>query len=113
MIIDKDDFDRLKHLYGLMSDAQKRSAEPFPNIPPPPPLPAEPAPLAKDVKEPNLPPPPPPAKKAPKALKNKMPNVPPPPPPIPENATEEQRQKYMEATRRYKLSVEKAAMAEK
>ncbi|AUC82532.1 M56 family metallopeptidase [Lacinutrix sp. Bg11-31] len=38
-IIKLKDFNRIKELYNLMSDAQKKNAEPFPNFPPPPPPP--------------------------------------------------------------------------
>ena len=42
------DVERLKYLYGLMSDKQKAKAESFPNFPPPPPAP-------KNIKAPNPP----------------------------------------------------------
>ncbi len=42
-IIKSDEVKRLKYIYGLMSDKQKKNAEPFPNFPasPPPPPPNE------------------------------------------------------------------------
>lgn len=88
MVIKKEDLERMKYIYGLMSDKQKKDTEPFPVLPPPPP-------------------PPPPAPEAGEAEK-----VVPPPPPIPENATPEQRKKYEEATRLYKLRTEKIALQE-
>ena len=65
------DIERLEYLYGLMSKKQKVNAEPFPNIPPPPPaLDKAPDPMRvkkgvndKDQKAPPLPP------KAPKPVK--------------------------------------------
>lgn len=48
---------RLKQLYGLMSDKQKKKAEPFPNFPPPPSSPK----VTKQIKS-NIPPPLPPIK---------------------------------------------------
>ncbi|MCK5443355.1 MAG: hypothetical protein KAJ23_15830, partial [Maribacter sp.] len=60
----KDDFriigkevNRLKQVYGLMSDKQKKKAEPFPNFPPPPSSPK----VTKQIKS-NIPPPIPPIK---------------------------------------------------
>ena len=64
------DIERLKYLYELMSAAQKKNVEPFPNIAPPPPPPA------------------------PKAKKADV-----PPPPLPPNATDAQKKKYKEAIR--------------
>ena len=69
------DVKRLKYIYGLMTEAQKKKAEEFPNIPPPPPAP-----------------------KAPKV--NGSENIP-PPPPLPPNATAEQKaavSKYKQKT---------------
>ena len=77
MYVKKSDVERLKYIYSIMSETQKKDAEPFPNIPPPPPAPK--------AANPNLPPP--------------------PPPPIPDNATPEQRKKYEEAIKNYKLTV--------
>ena len=75
------DVKRLKSIYAIMSDAQKKTSEPFPNFPPPPP-PAPDAPKAKKAKDlSDLPPP--------------------PPPPVPDNATPEQREKYEKMTAMY------------
>ncbi len=74
------DVERMKYIYGLMSDEQRKNAEPFPNFPkppPPPPAPEEPKYKVKEVKPPSppkpvaievieqqkLPPPPPPPTK--------------------------------------------------
>ncbi|APY01372.1 M56 family metallopeptidase [Lacinutrix venerupis] len=58
-IVKLKDFNRITELYNLMSDAQKKNAEPFPNFPPPP---APPAPPKVKKGEPStLPPPAPPA----------------------------------------------------
>jgi bla regulator protein BlaR1 len=97
MFIKKNDVERLKYLYGLMSSKQRKNAEPFPNFPPPPKAPKAPKP-PKSVKvtkgvndmDPNIPPPPPKAPKAPKAPKsvkvakgfNNMDSDVPTPPPI-------------------------------
>ncbi|PTM10821.1 MAG: hypothetical protein DA407_02870 [Bacteroidetes bacterium] len=118
-IIKQKDVVRMKYIYGLMNAKQKKDAEPFPNIPPPP---------APEALNPNLPPPPPPPipDNATKEQKEKYKKVieeynkkytikdgmvsenpPPPPPPIPDNATPEQRKKYEEATKLYKLPAEK------
>ena len=46
------DVERLKYIYGLMSDKQKADAEPFPQFPEPPARPTPPLPpLEKDVKQ--------------------------------------------------------------
>jgi len=102
MFIMKNDVERLKYLYDLMSSKQRKNAEPFPNFPPPPKAPKEPK-APKSVKvtkgvndmDPNVPPPPPKAPKVPKVQKtpksvkvvkgvNDMDSdVPPPPPPPP------------------------------
>jgi len=129
LIIKKVDLDRMKYIYHLMSDKQKKDTEPFPMLPPPPP---PPAPKAKDVKQVLPPPPPPPIPaNATKEQKEKYKKVveeynrkytvengkisenpPPPPPPIPDNATPEQRKKYEEAARIYNLRVDKMAYQE-
>lgn len=44
MRIQKKDVGRMEYIYGLMSDKQKADAEPFPNLPEPPPIPEPPAP---------------------------------------------------------------------
>ncbi|MFH6602472.1 M56 family metallopeptidase [Maribacter algicola] len=76
MIIKKKDVERLKYIYGLMSDKQRADAEPFPDFPkPPPPPPPAPVPDIEDVKE--LPPPPP----SPRMHKGRSSDVPPPPAP--------------------------------
>ena len=87
-IVEKKDIERIKYLYGLMTDAQKKNASPFPNIAPPPPPP--PAPTSIKVRE----------------------VPPPPPPPVPADATPAQKAKYNEAVKSYKIAVEKAAKAE-
>jgi beta-lactamase regulating signal transducer with metallopeptidase domain len=74
MVIKSSDLERLKYLYHLMSDTQKKNAESFPNIPAPP---APPAPVSIKVVSPNQP----------------------PPPPLPANATKAQKIKYKEAIR--------------
>ena len=118
------DIERLKIIYNLMTDKQKKGAESFPNIPPPP--------TVKSIKVKNIPPPPPiPAeatkeqkkvykkatekyKKSQKELKNVPPlplkvkkenfkNIP-PPPPIPAKATKDQKKAYKKATEKYKKS---------
>jgi len=129
LIIKKVDLDRMKYIYHIMSDKQKKDTEPFPMLPPPPP---PPAPKAKDVKQVLPPPPPPPIPaSATKEQKEKYKKVveeynrkykvengkisenpPPPPPPIPDNATPEQRKKYEEAARIYNLRVKKMAYQE-
>jgi bla regulator protein BlaR1 len=97
MFIKKNDVERLKYLYGLMSSEQRKQAESFPNFPPPPKAPKSPK-QPKPIKvtkgvndmDPNVPPPPPKAPKAPKAPKsvkvvkgvNDMDSEVPPPPPI-------------------------------
>ncbi len=89
MRIKKSDVDRLKYLYNLMSEKQRKNGEPFPNFPPLPPSPdkaPEPMRVKKGVndKDPNAPPPPPKAPKAPKVVKgvnDTKANIPPPPPP--------------------------------
>lgn len=82
-IVKQKDVVKFKNIYdNVMTESQRRNVEPWPSLPPPPP---------------------PPAPKEPAAVKAEVP----PPPPIPENATAEQRQKYEEATRAYKLKTEK------
>jgi hypothetical protein len=49
LIIKKEDLERMKYIYHLMSDKQKKDTEPFPVLPPPPPPPAP------EVDEPNQP----------------------------------------------------------
>ncbi|OUR94570.1 hypothetical protein A9Q87_02745 [Flavobacteriales bacterium 34_180_T64] len=103
LIIKKKDLERLKHLYHLMSESQRTSAEEFPVVPPPP-APKAPA-VPKSIEIRKLP-----APKSPNA-----PAVPevieltklPPPPPIPADATPEQKRKYKEAIKSYKLKAVK------
>ena len=52
----KSDVERLDYLHGLMTREQKENAEPFPNFPEPPPVPA--APKVKNGEKSNIPPPP-------------------------------------------------------
>lgn len=141
-IIKQKDVERMEYIYGLMSNKQKKDAEPFPNIPPPPPPPAKNAPEVIEVEE-VLPPPPPPipdnatqeqkekykkiiaeyAKRYPESVsryKSKSGKTieeveiptsmlpPPPPPPLPDNATKEQKRKYEETLKKYKLKKEKS-----
>jgi len=142
-IVKQKDVVRMKYIYGLMSDKQKKDAESFPNIPPPPPPPpAKNAPEVIEVEE-VLPPPPPPipdnatdeqkkkykkiiaeyAKRYPESVsryKSKSGKTieeveiptsmlpPPPPPPLPDNATKDQKKKYEEALKKYKLTKEKS-----
>lgn len=121
IVFKKEEIQRLKYIYSLMSEKQKETAEAFPNIPPPPP----PAP-EKVVKRKLLPPPPPRANSTPKQLKayneamkkykNEIKNIPPPPPPapkkavkgklvpppsVPANATKAQKEKYKKAIEKY------------
>ena len=74
MTIYKSDVQRLKELYHLMSESQRRNAEPFPDFPEPP---AEP--VAITIVE-----------------------TPPPPPPVPANATPAQKAKYKKVMEQYK-----------
>lgn len=128
LIIKKEDLERMKYIYHLMSDKQKKDTEPFPVLPPPPP---PPAPIANEAEKVLPPPPPPPipdnATEEQKEKYRKVveeynrkytvkngkvsENPPPPPPPIPDNATPEQRKKYEEAIRVYKLRTEKNEQA--
>jgi bla regulator protein BlaR1 len=91
MFIEKNDVQRLKYLYGLMSSEQRKQAESFPNFPPPPKAPKvpkeiKPVKVTKGVndKEPNIPPAPPEAPKSIKVVKevDDMDSDVPPPPPI-------------------------------
>lgn len=97
MFIEKKDVKRLKELYGLMSETQRKNAEPFPKFPPPPPAPTAPtAPKSpnpvkeniKTVKAVEAAPPQPPKAPSPTSENSwTMENVPsPPPPPPPPNA---------------------------
>lgn len=45
MVIKKQEVNRLKEIYGKMSQKQQEDAEPFPNFPPPPPAPDAPEPV--------------------------------------------------------------------
>jgi bla regulator protein BlaR1 len=131
-IIKLNDYNRLKYLYDLMSAKQKKSAEAFPNFPPPPAIPAT------NAKQ-NYPIPPPIPENATQEQREKMQAAiddfekkykrkvhtlkagengellnlivddeefelpPPPPPPIPENATSAQKEKYKKVTEEYKI----------
>ena len=88
MIIKKNDVERLKYLYHLMSAKQRKTAESFPVLPPPPP---------------------PPAPKAPKVIKGEIIS---PPPPLTKDATPEQKRKYKKAYKAYgeTLKLNKAKM---
>lgn len=72
----KKEVERLIYLYDVMSQKQRKNAEPFPSFPPPPPAPDAPKPT--DAKSP---PPPPPAPDAPRVKKGEKSNIPPPPAP--------------------------------
>ncbi|TYB79094.1 M56 family metallopeptidase [Bizionia myxarmorum] len=108
------DMERLQYLYGLMTEVQKRAAEPLPNFPPPPPPPAPNLSKAQQKENAEM------SKKAQKGENysyqyrdkdGKLVNVtmdtnnatipPPPPPPIPENATPEQKAKYKKVQEDY------------
>jgi hypothetical protein len=116
------DMKRIKYLYDLMTDEQRKSAEPFPNFPPPPP--PVPAPESASPKE-----------KAnadkPYSYKYKDENgktitvqvhekdisvpPPPPPPPVPADATPEQKEKYKKVSKEYykKYKVENGKVSER
>ncbi|WP_191858738.1 M56 family metallopeptidase [Hanstruepera ponticola] len=110
------DMKRIKYLYDLMTEEQRKSAEPFPNFPPPPP--PAPAPESVSKKEraeyESM------AKKAKagKAYSYKykddngktitvhaperdVSTPPPPPPPVPADATPEQKKQYKKAREEY------------
>ncbi|MBC2844258.1 M56 family metallopeptidase [Winogradskyella flava] len=78
------DVEKMKYIYGLMSDKQKKSAEPFPDFPKPPP-PPEPATI-QVIEEQDIPIPPP-AVDAPEPIEiiEEGGIMPPPPPPAPES----------------------------
>lgn len=113
------DMNRIKYLYDLMTDKQRKSAEPLPNFPPPPP----PAPAPEAVSEKDK------AGKAHtykytnkngrkikvKAEKKDTKTPPPPPPPVPENATKEQKEKYQKISEEYykKYKVENGKVSER
>ena len=68
----------MTYIYGIMSDKQKEYAEPFPDIPAPPPAPKNPKVLKGEAS--TIPPPPP--AKSPRVLKGEASRIPPPPPPV-------------------------------
>ncbi|WP_282041553.1 M56 family metallopeptidase [Winogradskyella flava] len=78
------DVEKMKYIYGLMSDKQKKSAEPFPDFPKPPP-PPEPATI-QVIEEQDIPIPPT-AVDAPEPIEiiEEGGIMPPPPPPAPES----------------------------
>ncbi|PNQ75137.1 peptidase M56 [Hanstruepera neustonica] len=121
------DMKRLKYLYDLMTEEQRKSAEPFPNFPPPPPEPEKPLKnkepyykvrnnsdkqiivengKAREVKAPETP-------KGPKNVE--VVAIPPPPPPVPANATKEQKEKYQKISEEYykKYKVENGKVSER
>ncbi|MHA7058778.1 M56 family metallopeptidase [Aquimarina sp. M1] len=71
---------RMINIYKNMTSDQRKGAEEFPDIPPPPPVP-ESQKVHKGEKN-DIPPPPPPSK-APKVKKGQKSDIPPPPPPAP------------------------------
>ncbi|MFT4698646.1 MAG: hypothetical protein ACI9SJ_001801 [Flavobacteriaceae bacterium] len=76
IIIKKKELERLNYLYDLMSKSQKKSAEPFPNFPPPPPSPK----VIKGLNDTDSSIPPPPAPKVIKGVNDTDSSIPPPPP---------------------------------
>ncbi len=83
MVVYKKDIERLKYLYDMMSPAQRKNAESFPDLPVPPPAPDAPK-IIKGVNDHkvNIPPPPPPPN-TPKVIigvNDDASNIPPPPP---------------------------------
>ncbi|MEH6535008.1 MAG: M56 family metallopeptidase [Psychroserpens sp.] len=91
-IIKLKDIKRLEGLYKLMSDEQKKNAQPFPECPPPPP-----SPVSIEVIEIEEVPSPSPVSIEVREIKDV-----PPPPPLPKNATLEQKKKYKRAIKNYK-----------
>jgi len=83
------DLERIEHLYSIMTDEQKKHAEPYPNFPPIPPNP-------------------------PKVKKGEASLIPPPPPPVPSNATPEQKAKYQKIHEEYnkKYTIENGEVRE-
>ena len=76
-VVKREEKERLNYLYNKMSLTQRKTAEPFPVFPPPPPAPIAPKVMQDDVID--LPPPPPPA---PETISGeKVPSPLPPPPP--------------------------------
>ncbi|SEL60419.1 Signal transducer regulating beta-lactamase production, contains metallopeptidase domain [Aquimarina amphilecti] len=75
--IKQSDIYRMINIYKNMTSDQRKGAEQFPDIPPPPPVPESPK-VMKGEKS-NIPPPPPPP--APEVKKGEKSDIPPPPPP--------------------------------
>ena len=106
-IIKLKDINRLEYLYKLMTPAQKKSAQPFPDCPPPPPAPKTTMRVTKQFytyKDENE-----------KDVKVELQYddhkdfiAVPPPPPIPADATEEQIRKYEKTIKTYEEEVEEA-----
>ena len=92
MFINEKELMKMEYIYSIMTAAQRKASQPFPNIPPPPPPPAPDAPKVNkwvDGKNDNVPPPPPPPP-APDGntwKHDKNSQVPPPPPPAPNMKT--------------------------
>jgi len=84
-----EDVRKLEYIYSMMSEKQRKKAEPFPNFPPPPPPPT--APKTVKGKASTISPLPP---SAPKIEKRKAGNLPPPPPSQP-NHTEVEAKEYV------------------
>ncbi len=80
MIIRLEDMKSMRYIYDLMTEKQKKDAQPFPNFPPPPP----------------------PAKVEDKIIEG---NLLPPPPQIPADASPEQKGKYNKATENYERHI--------
>ncbi|MGB0895825.1 MAG: M56 family metallopeptidase [Flavobacteriaceae bacterium] len=87
-VIKLKDINRLEYLYNLMTPKQRKSAQPFPDCPPPPPSAPKNAKIVLESHSKGV--------------------LPPPPPPIPANATEAQIKKYEKTIRAYEKEVEKA-----
>ena len=109
MRIKRSDIDRLKYLYNLMSSKQRKSSQPFPNFPPPPPAVdkvPEPMEVIVGVNDngANVPPPPPKELKEPKAPKEpKEPKAP---------KVKQEKEKVKEEKEKVKLKKEEEKLVE-
>ncbi len=105
MVIKKNDIERLKYLYNLMSVEQHKKAQPFPSFPAPPPAPNQPkVPRVIELREA------PPAPDAPEAQRVLKMRKLPPPPPLPANATPAEKKKHKETIKNYKLKTQKVKL---